>query len=117
MERLLGKFLQAVEARAAPRQDESGGDLAVKPSALQIIANQGEQFHGARLDNVRKHVREDGPRRTVAHAGNLDGTVSDHEGGRGAAVAALDSFRLGDGGAQRDGPIIEESIDANANGP
>src|SRR5712664_2441701 len=39
MEGLLGKFRQPVEVRAAASQDKSGRDLAVKPSALQIVAN------------------------------------------------------------------------------
>src|SRR6202521_6002107 len=115
MEGPLGKFLQPVEPRAAARQDKSGGDLAVKPGALQIVANQRKQFHGAALDDVRQHVRKDVPRRTVAHAGNLDRTVSFHESGRGAAVAALDSFCFGDLRAQTDGQIIREMITANRN--
>src|SRR5216683_7550421 len=100
MERLLGKFRQPVEPSAAAGEDKSGRDLAVKPSALQVVANQRKQFHGARLDDVREHVREDGAWRTVADAGNLNGTVSRHEGGRGAAVAALESFGFRDGCAQ-----------------
>src|SRR5229473_2975672 len=105
-----------MEACAAACQDKSCGDLAVKAGALQIVANQGEQFHGTRLDDVRQHVRKDGPWRPVAHAGNLDRTVFLHECGCGAAIAALDSFRFGDRRAQTDGQIIREVIAANRNG-
>src|SRR6266446_1781220 len=66
MEGLLGKFIQSVEPGAAACEDKSGGDLAIKPGALQIVANQRKQFHGTRFDDVRQHVREDGPWRTVA---------------------------------------------------
>src|SRR6202521_5503037 len=113
MEGPLGKFLQPVEPRAAAPQDKSGGDLAVKPGALKIVANQRKQFHGARLDDVREHVRENGARRAAAHAGDLDAAVFLHESGSGAAVAALDSFRFGDGCAQTHGEIIREVIPAN----
>src|SRR5258708_6508245 len=105
-----------MEACAAACEDKSCRDLAVKPGALQIVANQGEQFHCTRLDDVRQHVRKDRARRAVAHAGNLDRTVFLHECGCGAAIAALDSFGFGDRGAQTDGQIIREVIAANRNG-
>src|SRR5713101_5378230 len=115
MEGLLCQFLQPVEPRAATRQNKSSRDLAVKPGALQIVANQRKQFHGARLDDVRQHVRKDGPWRTVAHAGNLNCTVFLHECGRSTAVAALDSLRFGGRRAQTDGQIIRKVIAANRN--
>src|SRR5216684_2888455 len=75
MEGLLGQFLESVEARATARHDKSGGNLAVQPGALQIVAKQRKQFHGARLDDVREHVGKDRARRAVANAANFDGTV------------------------------------------
>src|SRR5258707_7244955 len=115
MEGLLGEFIQAIEPGAAARQDKSGRDVAVKPGTLQIVANQRKELHGARLDDVRQQVREDGAGRTVADAGNLDGAVSLHEGGSRAAVAALEPFGFRDGGAQADGEIICKMIAANSN--
>src|SRR4029077_1535146 len=115
MEGLLGKFVQAVEPSAAAREDKSGRDLAVQPGALQIVANERKQFHGAGLDDVRQHVREDGPRRTVAHAGNFDGAVFLQECGSGATVAALEPFRFGDRRAQTDGEIVREVVATNRN--
>jgi len=56
-----------------------------QPGALQIVAKQRKQFHGARLDDVREHVRKDRAWRAVADAANFDGTVFLHEGGGGAA--------------------------------
>src|ERR1700716_3611530 len=108
-------FIQPMEPSAAARQDKARGDLAVKAGALPVVANERKQFHGARLDDVRQHVREDGSWRTVAYAGNLNRAVSLHESGRGAAVAALDSFRFGGGCAQAVGQIIREVIAANGN--
>src|SRR5260370_18954725 len=105
--------MEPAKARTAARQHKSGGNLAVKPGALQIVANQRKQFHSPRLDDVRQHVREDGPWRTVAHAGNLDRTVFLHESGGGATVAALDSFGFGDRSPQTDGQIIREVTSAN----
>src|SRR5712692_3538926 len=115
MKGLLGKFLEPVQARAAAGKNEPGGNLAVEAGAVQIVTNQRKQFHGARLDDVREHVREDGPWRTVAHTGNLDRTVSLHECGGGTAVASLDSFRFGNWRAQADGEIVREVIAANRN--
>src|SRR5713226_3827185 len=113
MERLLGKLIEPAQASPAARQNKSGRDLAVQSGALQIIAEEREQFHGAGLDDVRQHVRENGAWRTVADAGNLDRTIFLHESGGGAAVAALDSFRFGDGRAQTDGEIIREVVAAD----
>src|SRR5260370_17527084 len=106
MERLLGKFRQPVEAGAAAGKDKSSRDLAVKPGALQIVANHGEQFHGARLDDVREHVREDGAWGTVADAGNLDRAVSLHECRSSAAVPALQPFGFRHGTTRANGQII-----------
>ena len=36
---------------------------------------EGEKFLRTRFDNVRKHSREDGARRTVSDAGNFDSCV------------------------------------------
>src|SRR5213593_1525323 len=116
MEGLLDQFSEPVQARAAARQDKSCGELAVQPGALQVVANQRKQFHGAWLDDVRQHVREDGPRRTITDAGNLDCAISLHIGGSGAAVAALEPFRLRNGRAQANGEIIGEVIASDRNG-
>src|SRR6266566_3110557 len=115
MERLLGEFIKPVQARAATRQDKSSGKLAIKSGALQVIANQRKQFHGARLNDVRQHVRKDGSWRAVTDAGNFDSAISLHEGGSGAAVAALESFRFRDRRAKADGEIVREVIAANRN--
>src|SRR5260370_38980955 len=115
MEGLGGRFREAVEPGAAAGEDKSSRDLAVKPSALQIVANQGEQFHGTRLDDVCEHVREDGAGWTVADAGNLDRAVSLHECGSSAAVAALEPFGFRHRCAQADGESSLEVGRANAN--
>src|SRR4029077_11664429 len=101
-ERFLGKFVQAMEARAAAREDKSRWNLAVESGALQIVTDEREQFHGARLDDVCEHVREDVARGSVADTGDLDGTIFFHERGCGVAVAALDSFRFRNRRAQTD---------------
>src|SRR5258708_14674303 len=116
MEGLLGEYTQVIEPGAPARQDKSGRDVAVKPGTLQIVANQRKELHGARLDDVRQQVREDGAGRTVADAGNLDGAVSLHEGGSRAAVAALEPFGFRDRCAQADAEILCEVVAANSNG-
>ena len=67
--------IEAVQARAAAAQNESGGNLRVEAGALQFVANQREQFLRARLDDVGEHARENGARRTIADAGDFDGAV------------------------------------------
>src|SRR5260370_24240213 len=115
MASLLRKFRHQGGAGAAAGEEKSSRDLAVKPGGLQIVANQGEQFHGARLDDVREHVREDGAWGTVAYAGNLDRAVSLHECGSSAAVAALESFGFRDRSTQANSEIIRKMIAANSN--
>src|SRR5690242_380537 len=100
MEGLLGEFVQVVQARTATSEDKSGGNLVIQAGALQIVADQRKQFHGARLDDVREHVRENGARRAVADTGNFDGAISFHENRSGATVMPLDAFGFGDGSAQ-----------------
>ncbi len=75
MEGLLGEIDQAIKARAAAGEDEAGGDLSVEAGALEIVADEREKFHGARLDDVGEHASEDGTWRAVAYAGDFDGSV------------------------------------------
>src|SRR5690242_8934925 len=105
-----------METRAAARQNKSSGNLAIEAGALQIVADHGEQFHGARLNDVRQHVRENGSRRPVTDAGDFDGTITLHEGRRSATMTPLDSFGFRDRGTQTDGEIVREVITANGDG-
>ena len=75
MEGVLGEFDQAVQASAATGEDEAGGDLSVEAGALEVVADEREELHGAGLDDVGEHAGEDRARRTVAYAGNFDGSV------------------------------------------
>src|SRR5580658_4641995 len=116
MERLLGEIDKAVEARAATGEDEAGGDLAVEAGALEVVADEREKFHGARLDDVGEHAGEDGARRAVADAGDFDGSVLMEKRRGGAAVAALDFFGFGNGRSQSDGEVVSEMIATYGNG-
>src|SRR5215472_10737171 len=113
---LFHQFIQAIQTSAAAGKDKSGGNLAVQAGALQVVADQRKQFHGARLDDVRERVRENGARRAVTDAGNLNGAVFSHERRSGAAVAALDALGLRDGRAQAHGKIICKVVAADRNG-
>ena len=58
-------------------------------------------------------AREDRALRPVAYAGNFDGAVLAQKFGRGATVAALDFFRLGNGCTQTHRQIVREMVAAN----
>src|SRR5580692_3415981 len=116
MEGLLGEIDQAVEASAASGEDKAGGDLSVKAGALEVVADEREKFHGARLDDVGEHAGENGARRAVADAGDFDRGVFVEKRRGGAAVAALDFFGFGDGRAEANGEIVGEMIAAYGNG-
>ncbi len=115
VERLLDDVIEAAQTRAAAGENESSGNLAVQASALEIVANEREQFHGARLDDVGQHVREDRARRAVANAGDFNRAVIRDERRSGPAVAALDALGLGSGRAQADGKIVGEMVAADGN--
>src|SRR5258706_16281073 len=113
VEILFRKIEQTVQFCAAARQHESRGNLPVEPGALQVIANQSEQFLGARLDDVRELARENCARRAVADAGDLDWMIFYQQRQSRAAVLAFDSFRFGNWRAQADREIVGEMIPSN----
>src|SRR5581483_741256 len=113
VEGLLGHFREAVQSRAAAGKNESGGNLAVQPRALQLIPDQSQKLLGARLDNLRKHARIDRARRPVAHAGNFKGGILGKKRGGSAAVMPLDFLRLRDGSPEADGQVVGEVIAAD----
>src|SRR2546430_10682828 len=115
MEGLLDDFIEAAQARAASGENEPGGNLAVEPGALEVVAHQAKQFHGARFDNVGEHVRKNLARRAVADAGNFNRGVVSNESGGSPAVAALDALGFGNGRAQAHRKIVGEMVTANRN--
>ena len=117
IEHALGQFDQAVQMRAAAGQHEAGGDLRFEAAALQFVANQREQFLRARLDDFVQHARENGARRAVADAGDLDGDVFAASNREDAAMLALDFFGFGNRRAQADGKIVGEMIAADREWP
>ena len=112
----LCQFIQSAQASATAGQNKSGGNLAVEAGALQVVADQREQFHRARLDDVRKHVREDGARRAIADAGNFNRAIFLHECRCSTAVPPLEALCFRDGRAQTNRKIIREVVSANGNG-
>ena len=80
---------------------------------MQFVTDQGEEFIRARLDDVGEHPREDGARRTIADAGDLDGGVFLQQRGGSAAVAMLDALGLGNRCAQADGEVVGEVVPAD----
>ena len=116
IEHALGQLHQAAQVRSAAGQHSPAGIMRVQSAALQFVANQREQFLRARLDNFVQHARENGARRTVADAGDLDGAIFHDQILKHAAVLALDFFGLGNRRAQADGQIVGEMIAAHRNG-
>src|SRR5690348_4556312 len=113
MKRMLDEVIEAAQARAAASENKSGGHLAVQAGALKVVANQREQFHGARFDDVREHVRKNLSRWAVADAGDFQRAIVFEERRRRPAVAALDALGFWNGGAQANGKIVGEMVAAN----
>src|SRR5882757_9262534 len=89
---LLGHFVEAVQARAAARKNKTRRNLFQQTGALEVVANQYNEFLRARFDNFREHPRENRPRRPVANAGDLDRRILVQKCSCGAAVMALDAL-------------------------
>src|SRR5947207_8478576 len=113
MERMLDEIIEAAQTRAAAGKNKSGGHLAVEADALEVVANQREQFHGARFDDVREHVRENLARRAVADAGDFQRAIVFEECGGRPAVAALDAFGFRNRRTQAHRKIVGEMVAAN----
>ena len=62
-------------ARHAAGENKTSGNLLKQAGALQIVANQREQFLCARLDDFCKRASKNCARRPVTDAGNFDGAV------------------------------------------
>src|SRR6266568_2042976 len=115
MERMLDEFIEAAQARAASGENKSGGHLAIEACALEVVTNEREQFHGARFDDVREHVRENLARRAVANAGDFERAIVFEECRSRPAMAALDAFGFGNRRAQAHRKIVREMVTANGN--
>jgi len=113
MKNLLGHFVEAVQAPAAARKNKAGRNLFQQTGALQVVANQRDEFLRARFDNFRQHPRENRPRRPIANAGDFDRRVLLQKCRGSAAIAALDAFGFRNRRAQADGEIVREMIAAN----
>src|SRR5690242_13610104 len=113
MERMLDEVIQATQTRAASGENKSRGHLAVEADTLEVVANEREQFHGARFDDVREHVRENLARRAVADAGDFQSAIVFEECGGRPAVAALDAFGFRNRRAQAHREIVGEMVAAN----
>src|SRR5713101_1814528 len=87
----------------------------MQTGALQFIADQREQFGGARLHNFAKHPGKYRPWRAVADASHLDGRVAEQHLVIRAGIFALDFFSLGNRRAQADSQIVCEMVAANRN--
>ncbi len=86
------------------------------PARFKSSQHEREKFLRARLNDLVEHADKHGARRTIAHAGDLDGLIFGKQVAQGAAVFALDALRFGNRRAQTDGQIVAEVIAANGHG-
>src|SRR5215472_1281586 len=117
MEGVLDEVVEAAQARSAAGENKSGGHLAIEALALDVVANEREQFHSARLNNICQHVGKDLARRAVANAGDFERAIILQERRGGPAVVALNALGFGNRRAQAHCKIVGEMIAANRNDP
>src|SRR5215467_2125612 len=110
MKRMLDEVVQPAQARAPTDKNKSSRHLAIEASTLEVIANQREKFHSARLNNIGEHMGKDLARRAVADAGDFECAIVFEEGRGRPAVAALDAFSLWNGCAQAHCKIVGEMV-------
>ncbi len=75
IENIFGQFAEAGEMRAATGENQAGGNRGFDAAAAELVADQHQEFMGARLDDIGEHAGENGARRTVADAGDFDGGI------------------------------------------
>src|SRR5487761_221165 len=109
----LREFDEAAEPRASAGEHNSRGNLGIESRAAQILADHGQKFVGARLDNFAQISREHGSRRPVANAANFDGRIRAHDFAPCAGVLALRALGFGNRRAQSDGKIVREMVAAD----
>src|SRR5580704_10720419 len=115
MERIFGDFHQPVQPRSPAGENETSGNLRKHSGALQIIADQRQQFRSARFNDVGEHARKHRARRPVAHAGNFDGGIFVQQRSGRAAMTMLDAFGFWNRRAQTNRKIVGEMIATHRN--
>jgi len=75
MKNLLGHFVEAVQARAAARENKTRGNL-FQQTERWSRRESVQRVPARAFDNFREHPRENRPRRPVANAGDFDRRIS-----------------------------------------
>src|SRR5262249_20047218 len=91
-ENFFGELRHSFEEDRAAREDRAGGELLEQTGVFDALADRGEHFFDARLDDVAQNATRGASRRVSADAGNLDLFFVADEATERAAREALDAI-------------------------
>ena len=92
IENVFGQFGESLEHGAAAGQHNAGAGLPFVTRAANLIADEMNDFFGARLKDVAQHLLRNRARLARSHADNLEDVVLIRHRGNRAALLALEPF-------------------------